>query len=57
MSNPKELPSEPDVLELDAETVTDLEPSTETADVIRGGRCVAVQAYTFTCPIASGTIN
>jgi hypothetical protein len=43
MSHPTEPPSEPDVLDLDAETVTDLEPSPATADVIRGGRCQVVK--------------
>jgi hypothetical protein len=45
MSDPKQQHEsvqhpESNELELVTETVTDLEPSTEIAEVIRGGRCV-----------------
>jgi hypothetical protein len=47
MSDPNEQPRDlSDDLELDAETVTDLEPSPATAGVIRGGRCQVVGAAT-----------
>jgi hypothetical protein len=37
LSDPKEHHDEPDELDLDAETVKDLEPSEENADEVRGG--------------------
>ena len=48
MSNPKEPQNETDDLELDAETVEDLEPKPEAADEIRGGYCA--RGFSFTCP-------
>ena len=37
MSNPKEQQREPDELDLDAETVKDLEPDEKSAEEARGG--------------------
>ncbi len=55
MNDPKEQRPEADELQLDAETVKDLQPSPEDADEIRGGKCVA--GYTYLCQAPSGTLN
>ncbi len=56
MSDPKEQQREPDELELESETVKDLQPSPEDAEEIRGGYCVA--AFSYLCGgNPSGTTN
>jgi hypothetical protein len=37
MTNPKDQQREPDKLDLDVETVKDLEPDKESAEAVRGG--------------------
>jgi hypothetical protein len=39
MTNPKDQQREPDELELDAQTVKDLEADTKSAEAVRGGAC------------------
>src|SRR5205085_622096 len=40
MSDPKHKQREPDELDLDAETIKDLDPGEEDADGVRGGPCM-----------------
>jgi hypothetical protein len=52
MTDRKTTEREPDALELETETVSDLEPTPEAADEIRGGRC-----YAYVTEPPSGTTN
>ncbi len=41
MSDPKDEQKEPDDLDLEAETVKDLDVEEKEADEVRGGKCIA----------------
>jgi hypothetical protein len=47
MTNPKNEQRKPDVLDLDVETVKDLEPDKESAEAVRGG--ITTNAHSYSC--------
>jgi hypothetical protein len=52
MSDPRHKQREPDELDLDAETIKDLDPGEEDADGVRGG-VVANMTHTCNCQAVS----